>query len=79
LRCDKHHGGKRKEKMEYGNYSLETRPFFPYNQEVRVFKYTGFNRFADKEDITDNELLEIADQLEALLRKGTLTEITKED
>jgi hypothetical protein len=31
---------------------------------VRVFKYTGFSRFADKEGITDNELLEIVDQLE---------------
>jgi hypothetical protein len=29
-----------------------------------VFKYTGFSRFADKEGITDNELLEIVDQLE---------------
>jgi hypothetical protein len=32
---------------------------------VRVFKYTRFSRFADKEGITDNELLEIVDQLEA--------------
>jgi hypothetical protein len=32
---------------------------------VRVFKYTGFSRFAGKEGITDNELLGIVDQLEA--------------
>jgi hypothetical protein len=32
---------------------------------VRVFKYPRFNRFAGKEGITDNELLEIVDQLEA--------------
>jgi hypothetical protein len=62
--------------MEYGNYTLETYQFFPYYREVRVFKYIRFSRFARKEGITDNELLEIADQLEALLRKGTLTEIT---
>jgi hypothetical protein len=31
---------------------------------VRVFKNTWFNRFASKEGITDNELLEIVDQLE---------------
>jgi hypothetical protein len=31
---------------------------------VRVFKYTGFSRFANKESIADNELLEIVDQLE---------------
>jgi hypothetical protein len=29
-----------------------------------VFKYTGFNRFTAKEGNTDNELLEIVDQLE---------------
>jgi hypothetical protein len=29
-----------------------------------VFKYTGFNRFASKEGITDIGLLEIVDQLE---------------
>jgi hypothetical protein len=46
------------------NSSLETRQFFPYYQEVRVFKYTGFSRFADKEGITDNELLEIVEQFE---------------
>jgi hypothetical protein len=32
---------------------------------VRVFKYTRFNRFADKEGITDKELLEMVEQLEA--------------
>jgi hypothetical protein len=32
---------------------------------VRVFKYTRFSRFADKEGITDNELREIVGQLEA--------------
>jgi hypothetical protein len=32
---------------------------------VRVFKYTGFSRFASKEGITDHELLEVVDQLEA--------------
>ena len=32
---------------------------------MRVFKYTGFSRFASKEGITDQELLEIVDQLEA--------------
>jgi len=32
---------------------------------VRVFKYTGFNRFANKEGITDHELLGIVDLLEA--------------
>jgi hypothetical protein len=38
------------------NYTLEIRQFIPYYREVRVFKYTGFSRFADKEGITDNEL-----------------------
>jgi len=32
--------------------------------KVRVFKYTRFSRFASKEGITDNELLDIVDQLE---------------
>jgi hypothetical protein len=32
---------------------------------VRVFKYTRFSRFASKEGITDNELLEIVDRLDA--------------
>jgi hypothetical protein len=32
---------------------------------VRVFKYTRFSRFASKEGITDKELLEIVEQLEA--------------
>jgi len=31
---------------------------------VRVFKYTRFCRFASKEGITDQELLEFVDQLE---------------
>jgi hypothetical protein len=46
------------------NSSLETLQFFHYYQEVRVFKYARFSRFARKEGITDNELLEIVDQLE---------------
>jgi len=32
--------------------------------KVRVFKYTGFSRFASKEGISDKELLEIVEQLE---------------
>jgi hypothetical protein len=32
---------------------------------VRVFKYTRFSRFANKEGITDKELLEMVEQLEA--------------
>ena len=32
---------------------------------MRVFKYTRFSRFASKEGITDHELLEVVDQLEA--------------
>ncbi|WP_461257032.1 type II toxin-antitoxin system RelE/ParE family toxin [Treponema sp. R80B11-R83G3] len=32
---------------------------------MRVFKNTWFNRFANKEGITDSELLEIVEQLEA--------------
>jgi hypothetical protein len=35
-----------------------------YYQKVRVFKYTGFSRFAKKEGITDAELLEIVNLLE---------------
>jgi hypothetical protein len=31
---------------------------------VRVFKYPRFSRFASKEGITDNELLDIVDQLD---------------
>ena len=31
---------------------------------MRVFKYTGFSRFAKKESITDAELLEVVRQLE---------------
>jgi hypothetical protein len=31
----------------------------------RVFKYTRFSRFASKEGITDHELLEVVNQLEA--------------
>jgi hypothetical protein len=31
----------------------------------RVFKYPRFSRFASKEGITDHELLEVVDQLEA--------------
>jgi hypothetical protein len=49
---------------EAPNYTLETLQFFPYYQQVRVFKYPRFSHFADKEGITDNELLEIVDQLE---------------
>ena len=35
------------------------------NKKGRVFKYTRFSRFAGKEGITDHELLEVVDQLEA--------------
>jgi len=34
------------------------------NKKGRVFKYTRFSRFASKEGITDQELLEVVDQLE---------------
>ena len=34
-------------------------------KKERVFKYTRFSRFASKEGITDRELLEVVDQLEA--------------
>ena len=36
-----------------------------YYLKVRVFKYPRFNRFAIKEGITDDELLDIVRQLEA--------------
>jgi hypothetical protein len=49
---------------EAPNYTLETHQFCPYYREVRVFKYPRFSRFADKESITDNELLEIVNQLD---------------
>jgi hypothetical protein len=48
-----------------GNCTLETHQFFRYYRKVRVFKYPRFSRFAGKEGITDHELLEIVDQLEA--------------
>ena len=35
------------------------------SKKGRVFKYTRFSRFASKEGITDHELLEAVDQLEA--------------
>ena len=35
------------------------------SRKGRVFKYTRFSRFASKESITDHELLEAVDQLEA--------------
>jgi len=35
------------------------------DKKGRVFKYTRFSRFASKEGITDHELLEVVDQLEA--------------
>jgi len=35
------------------------------NKKGRVFKYTRFSRFAGKESITDQELLEVVNQLEA--------------
>jgi hypothetical protein len=47
------------------NYILETSLFSRYYRKVRVFKYTRFSRFASKEGITDKELLEVVDQLEA--------------
>ena len=34
-------------------------------RKERVFKYARFGRFASKEGITDHELLEVVDQLEA--------------
>ena len=40
-------------------------PFFRYYQLVRVFKNTWFARFADKEGISDGELKEAVNQLEA--------------
>jgi len=40
-------------------------PFLWYIIFVRVFKNTWFNRFADKEGITDEELTEAANLLEA--------------
>jgi hypothetical protein len=45
--------------------TLETPPFFCYYVKVRVFKYTRFSRFANKEGITDHDLLEIVNELEA--------------
>jgi hypothetical protein len=51
--------------VNVGNYTLETHKFFFYYRKVRVFKYPRFSRFADKEGITDKELLEIVNQLEA--------------
>ena len=45
--------------------SLEIGLFSLYYIEVRVFKYTRFSRFASKEGITDRELLEVVDKLEA--------------
>ena len=35
------------------------------SKKGRVFKYPRFSRFASKEGITDHELLEVVDQLEA--------------
>ena len=35
------------------------------NKKERVFKYTRFSRFASKEGITDHELLEVVNRLEA--------------
>ena len=35
------------------------------SKKNRVFKYTRFSRFASKEGITDHELLEVVNQLEA--------------
>ena len=35
------------------------------SKKERVFKYTRFSRFASKEGITDHELLEAVDRLEA--------------
>ncbi|WP_461257264.1 hypothetical protein [Treponema sp. R80B11-R83G3] len=45
--------------------SLEIHLLYRYYIKVRAFKYTRFSRFANKEGITDRELLEIVDQLEA--------------
>jgi len=46
------------------NCVLETRLLIGYYVKVRVFKYTRFNRFANKEGITDHELLGVVDKLE---------------
>ena len=35
------------------------------NKKGRVFKYTRFSRFASKEGITDRELREVVNQLDA--------------
>jgi len=40
-------------------------PALRYYLKVRIFKYPRFNRFASKENITDDELRDIVDQLEA--------------
>jgi hypothetical protein len=48
---------------EAPNYTLEIYQFYPYYRKVRVFKYPRFSHFTSKEGITDNELLEIVDQL----------------
>lgn len=44
---------------------IETNLIICYYIKVRVFKHKGFGRFASKEDITDDELLEVVEQLEA--------------
>jgi hypothetical protein len=44
---------------------LETVPILRYILYVRIFKNTWFNRFADREGITDGELIEAANRLEA--------------
>jgi len=44
---------------------LETATILGYYNNVRSFKNTWFNRFTKKENINDDELLNITDQLEA--------------
>ena len=43
---------------------LETVPILWYVLYVRIFKNTWFNRFADREGITDGELREMVNRLE---------------
>jgi len=52
--------------------TLETSQFLCYYKKVRVFKYPRFSRFADKEGITDQELLEVVDLLEKDLADAKL-------
>jgi len=44
---------------------IEIAPILRYILYVRIFKNTWFNRFADREGITDGELIEAVNRLEA--------------